>query len=395
MNSTSTIDSIDIDALLGMEDPEKELKEAGIIRFSSFYRNPPPQKPILIGSSKTGGILREGGKLLLAGVSKAGKSFGLIELALALASGSEWLGFPCNKTTVLYLNMEIENAEFQNRVYHVSRKMKVCEEDAKNLCIWNLRGKKIPTKESEEPTTAIIRIARELNAGMVIIDPIYKLTDANENDQQQVARMFEQIDRICQEAETACAIVHHYKKGAGRDYADAMDRASGSGVFARDPDAILAMSPLRDITQEQREAAGVSLKARAFQIEFTLRSFASPDPIKVWFDNRIHKVDNENLKAAKVETNRNKTRPTQAEKNQRFIESMQKAFEENKEMIDENGGIRISSLSGKVEGLDGNPLKTAKSIRDNTTKLNGAAFKVEKGIIYPVENEKGNGNGSL
>lgn len=383
----------ELDKLLGLDtiDVEKELREVGIIRYSSFYRNPPPQKPILIGDTKTGGILREGGKLLLAGVSKAGKSFGLIELALALASGKEWLGFPCKKTTVLYLNLEIEDAEFKNRVDHVAYRMGVSKEYSDNLCIWNLRGKEVPT------TDTIIRMAKLINTGMVIIDPIYKLSDTNENDQQEVALLFKQIDTICQEAETACAIVHHYKKGAGRDYADAMDRASGSGVFARDPDAILAMSPLdiRDITPEQRQAAGVGLKARAFTIDFTLRSFVSPDPIKVWFDNRVHIVDNENLKDAKVQNNRTKNRRTNDEKKAEFIKSLQTAFTEHPELCNENGGIPISSLKGKVQSLQGEPIKTEKTIRDNTKKLNGKHFRVEKGIIYPVGNENGNGNGIL
>lgn len=383
----------ELDKLLGLDttDIEKELREAGIIRFSNFYRNPPPQKPILIGDTKTGGILRAGGKILIAGVSKAGKSFALIELAHALASGKKWLGFPCKKTAVLYLNLEIEGAEFQNRVDHVARRMEISKEDSSNLCIWNLRGKNVPEIDT------IIKFAKIINAGMVIIDPIYKLTNANENDQQEVALLFEHIDRICQEAETACAIVHHYKKGAGRDYADAMDRASGSGVFARDPDAILAMSPLdiRNITVEQRQAAGVGLKARAFTVDFTLRSFIQPDPIKVWFDDRVHIVDNENLKEAKVQNNRTKNKRTEDEKNEEFVNSLKTAFTEHPELCNEKGGIRITSLVGKLQSLQGELYKTDRPIRDNTKKLNGKYFRVEKGVIYPVGNENGNGNGSL
>ncbi|MCB5829724.1 AAA family ATPase, partial [Acidaminococcus intestini] len=41
------------------------------------------------------GVLRQGHKMLIAGPSKAGKSFALIELAMAIASGTTWLGhFP-------------------------------------------------------------------------------------------------------------------------------------------------------------------------------------------------------------------------------------------------------------------------------------------------------------
>ena len=52
------------------------------------------------------GVLRQGHKMLLAGPSKAGKSFALIELALCLASGKPWLGrFECTAGKVMYVNL--------------------------------------------------------------------------------------------------------------------------------------------------------------------------------------------------------------------------------------------------------------------------------------------------
>ena len=39
------------------------------------------------------GILRCGHKMLISGSSKAGKSFLLMELAIAIAEGRKWLGF--------------------------------------------------------------------------------------------------------------------------------------------------------------------------------------------------------------------------------------------------------------------------------------------------------------
>lgn len=51
------------------------------------------------------GILRQGQKMLLAGPSKAGKSFAMIELAIAIAKGVPWMGYPCTKGRVLYVNL--------------------------------------------------------------------------------------------------------------------------------------------------------------------------------------------------------------------------------------------------------------------------------------------------
>ena len=70
----------------------------------------PPLAPALIG-----GVLRQGHKMLLAGPSKAGKSFALIELTIAIAEGKSWLGFDCAQGRVLYVNLELDRASCLHR----------------------------------------------------------------------------------------------------------------------------------------------------------------------------------------------------------------------------------------------------------------------------------------
>lgn len=53
--------------------------------------------------------------MLISGSSKAGKSFLLMELSIAIAEGKSWLGFPCRKGRVLYVNLEIDPASCVNR----------------------------------------------------------------------------------------------------------------------------------------------------------------------------------------------------------------------------------------------------------------------------------------
>ena len=58
-----------------------------------------------------------------------------------------------------------------------------------------------------------------------------------------------------------------------------MDRASGSGVFARDPDAVLDMTPLvLDSVPEGYE------DATAFRIESNLREFKNITPINEYIN---------------------------------------------------------------------------------------------------------------
>lgn len=73
-----------------------------------------------------------------------------------------------------------------------------------------------------------------------------------------------------------------------------MDRASGSGVFARDPDALL------DMIQINPRDAGRSLEKgqTAWRISYTLREFETPEDIDVIFDHPVHRITTD-LKEAK------------------------------------------------------------------------------------------------
>ena len=89
---------------------------------------------------------------------------------------------------------------------------------------------------------------------------------------------------------TGCSVIycHHHSKGS-QGMKRAMDRASGSGVFARDPDAQLDMIELEltdDIKNNVRDG-----NATAWRLESSLREFPNITPINFWFEYPIHRVD--------------------------------------------------------------------------------------------------------
>jgi hypothetical protein len=69
----------------------------------------------------------------------------------------------------------------------------------------------------------------------------------------------------------------------------AMDRASGSGVFARDPDAQLDMIELELSDTLQQWGAGHG--ATAWRLEGSLREFENFVPVNFWFEYPIHRMD--------------------------------------------------------------------------------------------------------
>ena len=305
--------------------------------MADIWNNLPPLAPALIE-----GVLRQGHKMLLAGPSKAGKSFALIELCIAIAEGMPWMGFSCARGRVLYVNLELDRASCLHRVKDVYTALGWPPKNLENLDIWNLRGKSIPM---DKLAPKLIRRAQKKDYLAVVIDPIYKVITGDENSADQMANFCNQFDKVCTELGCAVIYCHHHSKGA-QGGKRSMDRASGSGVFARDPDALLDLIELEipETLREQQENtaicevwqdaldavgklelveendlfdvravssackgllgnqypstlqaakdAGAAARRRtAWRIEGTLREFSRFPPINVWFDYPVHQAD--------------------------------------------------------------------------------------------------------
>ena len=256
--------------------------------LNSVWDNLPELSPPLINN-----VLRQGHKMLLAGSSKAGKSFALIQLCVAIAEGTEWLGnFQCTQGRVMYVNLELDRASCLHRFKDVYTALNLPPDNIGNIDIWNLRGKAIPM---DKLAPKLIRRANKKNYIAIVIDPIYKVITGDENSADQMAKFCNQFDKVCNELNCAVIYCHHHSKG-GQGMKRAMDRASGSGVFARDPDAILDMIQLnvkdeRSQLEKQADKSTGHTPATAWRIAGTLREFPSFDPVNIWFDYPIHLKD--------------------------------------------------------------------------------------------------------
>ncbi len=269
--------------------------------------NLPPLAPALIE-----GVLRQGHKMMLTGPSKAGKSFLLTELAITIASGKTWLKFPCHKGKVLYINLEIDSVSFEHRVLDIYRKLDIpLLPSVNNITLWNLRGSAIPM-DKLAPT--IVRRCQAEGFSAVIVDPIYKVITGDENAASDMAYFGNQFDLICQNLGCSVIYCHHHSKGA-QGNKKAMDRGSGSGVFARDADAIIDITPL-----EMPEGD----KTFAYAISGTLREFPAFDDFVVRFEWPLHYLDptlDPSKTEGSIDGNRLKGNKVQTQnKNDRFEE---------------------------------------------------------------------------
>ena len=203
--------------------------------LSEAMKDMPPLAPELIH-----GVLRMGHKMLISGPSKAGKSFGLIELCIAIAEGKQWMGFDCSEGSVMYVNLELDRASCLHRFVDVYKALGIQMQHPERIEVWNLRGSSTPM---DKLAPKLIRRANKKNFTAIIIDPIYKVITGDENSADQMSLFCNQFDKICTELNCAVIYCHHHSKGS-QGQKRSMDRASGSGVFARDPDALLDMIEL-------------------------------------------------------------------------------------------------------------------------------------------------------
>lgn len=388
--------------------------------LADVWDNMPSLAPPLID-----GVLRQGHKMLIAGPSKAGKSYALIEMCIAIAEGAKWFGFDCTQGKVMYVNLELDNASCLHRFKDVYTAMGLKPDNLQNIDIWNLRGHSVPM---DKLAPKLIRRAGKKDFIAIIIDPIYKVITGDENSADQMAHFCNQFDKVCTELGCAVIYCHHHSKGA-QGGKRSMDRASGSGVFARDPDALLDLTELEVsenlIKQQQDEAVcniaykwlerfnkdmyvsqddrvtpsaimklaednlqrksfvlmleeierikRTVLNRTAWRIEGTLREFPKFAPLNMWFDYPIHKKDSSGVlkdcevdgESANWKKNFSKKRANQ-ERSQERKESIETAFSG----VEKNGKCRLSDLAEYLA-------ITEKSVRSRLKEHGG--FWVEKG----------------
>lgn len=279
-----------------------------------LFDNPPELAPELIG-----GLVRLGHKLLLQGPSKSGKSFMLIELSICLAEGLDFIGFPCRKSKVVYINLEIDRASVIHRFKAIYEALGI-KKPTQNITILNLRGK---AKPLDQLVPLLVKQFHDKGYEAVIIDPIYKTLNGDENSASDMAQFTNQFDIICDKLHATAIYAHHHAKGTSGQKS-AQDRSSGSGVFARDPDGIIDFSELEMDEDYRKDHPDLEYTDTGWQVECITREFKKPRTKKVWFKYPLHIVDTGELDPLLVKgdarLNQKKTGEEQwEEKKQNFI----------------------------------------------------------------------------
>ena len=343
--------------------------------LDALWDNMPDLAPPLIE-----GILREGHKMLIAGPSKAGKSFALIQLCISIAEGKAWFGFDCTQGKVLYVNLELDRASCLHRFKDVYEALEQQPTNIRNISIWNLRGKSLPM---DQLAPKLIRRAQKRNYKAIIIDPIYKVITGDENSADQMANFCNQFDKVCTELKCAVIYCHHHSKGS-QTGKRSMDRASGSGVFARDPDALLDLLELEleNMNEDKLQDAPIDTsQCTAWRMEGTLREYPKFKPVDLWFEYPIHKVDtNGFLAMAQFDSPQSKGLDKMNKRKQAVKEK------KKEQLVDafniaaaENGFNGKADIKRVAEIMEVSEMTVRRYLRETPI------FNVDKGELFKVE----------
>ena len=196
-------------------------------READFPRNP------LIGDN----LLDAGEKMIIYGPSEAGKSYLVLQLAVALANGEDFLGFPVmHKCRVLLVQSELSMACYQERY-----KKMVAGYPSLTLGVMTVEDLKLDEPENRE---AFEELVLEAEPDVVIFDPFRAFFSGDENGSDSVEQFFTSLAASQTEPPFTFIYVHHVRKSSpGGDSEDGSKAsARGTGLITDRPSTALSLT---------------------------------------------------------------------------------------------------------------------------------------------------------
>lgn len=234
------------------------------ISFADFPKAHEIIKPPLIVDK----ILHQGSKFVLAAPSKFGKSWAMMDMAISVATGQKFWDLETTQKDVLFIDFELQPCFAMDRLWAVLH-AKGLSAPPRSFMYWPLRGRCYDAKR----VLAILeeRMSDYPNLGLVCADPVYKLaSQIDENNAGNVTELLLTLEQFSEKTGASFAFTHHFNKQGSSADGEHVSKMSGSGAWARDPDAILTLSRHRS-------------EPDCMIVESTLRNLPSPPPFVMEF----------------------------------------------------------------------------------------------------------------
>ena len=204
------------------------------------------------------GLIGEG-LTLINGAPKIGKSWFVLNLAIAAASGGVFLGsITAAKTQTLYLALEDTERRLKNRLQKLSAQ---ATNDLKITTLW---------RDGYTSLENYLKINSGI--GLVIIDTLARFANIEDmNDYTITTNAMARLKRIADDMKIAIVLIHHAKKTGQRNYgADWMESALGSTGLTGATDSTIFISRNRSAEKTENTALLYATGRDAADIKHTL-----------------------------------------------------------------------------------------------------------------------------
>ena len=201
--------------------------------FMSMKIEPP--KPLVHG------LFDAGTGIMIAGPPNIGKSWLIMQLALAVATGTKFLGhFDVEQSPVLIIDEEGHPFGDQERLQMLINGHDVGSLVGVPLHLSIGRGVKL---DSAQGVAIVRRMISRYNIKLVVIDSLIRVSDGEENNARGMANFFAITQQLKQTTGAAFVFVHHIRKVGNEPPADIGELVRGAGEIRAWLDTLLIVLP--------------------------------------------------------------------------------------------------------------------------------------------------------
>ena len=212
---------------------------------------------------------------VLVGDSGLGKSAYLYQLALCVATGIPFNGYPTTCGKVLYLDFENGLSDVSAIVSNLTRHLGLTQQpNPKRFLMWNFNN---PSGNGRSKPKDILQMVGDFRPSLVIVDSLSSYNPDGERNNPSILRALHQLRSAIRNSGASIICVHHIRKTSTRKN-EAQEPLEGDMrrwfEQARGPSALINGSDVRiGVAKPQSTRISVPGKENA-EIAFVTRGFA-------------------------------------------------------------------------------------------------------------------------
>lgn len=214
------------------------------------------------------GVLPERGVLILGGQPKTGKSLVSMNIAMAIATGTQWLDFDVSKQRKVMI------IQAENSYYNMRRRIKaMVDQQPLSRGMLTISDPASLKLNDHQDFIALEDLITEHESEVLIIDPLVYFHSVDENDNAAMGMVMEQLRNLANNHNVAIIIVHHAKKAGPIESSGGSNLRGASSVFGSVDTSIILS---REVNSETDEVT--------YSLDFELRNGENPERMYLALD---------------------------------------------------------------------------------------------------------------